>query len=296
MQGNYISIAEFEQYKSNEATSALSVLDMNLRNENKLNQAAARMLGFSSYEAIEPMLAYERSIREGIVAEPSCPYQACRPVLRHKNILIVLDSQENRIFGRALNPGEERANIQHWNSTDQIELPRALDFFDQAPTDVTCKREDGNGFRYCATYTSKSTNKAIIIDAQATGEGIVLNVYRLLNDGDTEEVDSFGLMFTDALDETAETSVNQAALRYEAGEAAEDNVVYRWLKKVVDDYGSPRLLSIDAYDWKDDRLPPTELIFHSEAQARAFVSDNEFDYDEEDFEDLVLIRQTKTEV
>lgn len=52
----FITRTEFEAFKQNEASNALSVIDIHLKNENKLNQFAARALGWSSFEALEVQL------------------------------------------------------------------------------------------------------------------------------------------------------------------------------------------------------------------------------------------------
>lgn len=44
--------------------------------------------------------------------------------------------------------------------------------------------------------------------------------------------------------------------------------------------------------WQEDKPCPTNFLFASEARARAFREENEFDLSEEDFEGLVLVRRT----
>lgn len=293
MQGNYISIADFEQYKKNEAASALAVLDMNLRNPNLLNQAAARMLGFSSYEALQPMHQYERLIRDAVLFEPQCPYQGNRAVFRHKNILVVCDFQLNRVIAKALNPGEERGYLHFQNvSTDSgLSLPFP------APVEVNGAPRTNVGFSHgsiklgaVASYDTNRPKQPLVISVDMEGSGVRISIKQ-----SGEKTASAYLRCNSGVPDRAVCEVNQAALHFEQGDPSADRVIYRWKLKTLDDSGTPRLLNL-GQNWKDGEIPPTDLFFHSIAEAQAFRKDNNFDFEEEDFEGLVLVRQTNTEV
>lgn len=296
MQGTYISISEFEQYKANEAASALSVLDINLRNENLLNQSAARMLGFSSYEALQPMHERETLIKTKIVFDRSCPFQANRPVLRHANCLAVLDFENARILGRVLNDGDERECLDpQFDGVERVEFPSDL-HLSMADITSSASYNGADGFRYDMKFTSKAQpHLRLLVNAAATHEGLFVAAY--LEDTQTDELEDLGtlqLAYTDCLEENARETVNQAALKYLDGPKCFDHTYYQWMIEANRD-GELRYLSYGD-DWQEEGPAPTSFLFPSKARAIEFREESEFNLGPEDFEGLVLVRKTTAPV
>jgi hypothetical protein len=242
------------------------------------------MLGFSSYEALQPMHRWEQQIREGIVHELSCPFQGGRPVLRHKNTLVTVDLKKGVILGRVLNNGDEREFLSSGISGAQsIRIDGTLLLVvEESPESANRLNLSG--------YVDGKPHLKVLVNVIATQEGLVVNAYE--EDTDTGELDdlgSMGLDFSDAQEEDAIDTVNQAALKYTDGPKCIDNSFHQWMRE-VNEAGELRYLSYG--DWVEDKPAPTSFMFASEALARDFVTNNGFDLEPEDFEGLILVRRT----
>lgn len=295
MQGKYITREEFTHYQQHEMDSALGVLDINLRNDNLRNQVAARLLGFSSYEALQPMFNHEWNLFNTIVYERSCPYQGgYRPVLRHRNILVVVDFKKCKIFGRVLCTGQERDSVAHWNATESISLPSHISFGAQARVEEM-PTKPGENYRLRLSFAGDG-GFVLAVEAAVTNNGMVVrctmdNGGLHLEEGG-EYLGRLILDYKHCLEKDAMNNINQAALKFESGEPCFEKETYQWRIKAMDGANCPRLLTMSQADWRDDRLPPTDLIFSSVAEAQRFPYENDMDYEPEDFENLVLCRVT----
>ena len=107
MHGQLLSKEQFDSFIEKNVRPALNVVGTNLQNPNKLNQVAARMLGFGTYEEkLQPFHKRESNIRESIHFE-LCPFQGNRPTFKAHNVIVVLDEAEQAIYARILRGGEE---------------------------------------------------------------------------------------------------------------------------------------------------------------------------------------------
>lgn len=297
MQGDYISIADFEHYKATRALPALAVVGTNLRNENKLNQVAARMLGYSSYEALQPYHFREKAIREGVYAE-KCPIQRGLFTIKSRNIIAVFNGPAQKILVRVLFPGQEREVVTEENATQVIYLNAEDDLgydFTPLPESVYYS-EESEGKRLSFQFTSKNiakdssgvkgpvgpfTNQC---DAIATEEGLVLNLYADIH-GDYAELDSVALEYVDDVNEQQAAAVDQVSAPYLPQAAGTDGHFFHFRVIGADPNGQARLL---AQEWDDEMMPLTDFIFASKKEAKEFLDSEDWPYGWDDLQGLVL--------
>lgn len=302
MQGDYISIANFEHYKATRAKAALEVVGTNLRNENKLNQVAARMLGYSSYEALQPFHFREKAILEGVYAE-QCPIQRGLFTIKAKNIIAVFNAPAQKILVRVLFPGQEREVVTEENATRIIFLNAEDDLgYDFTPVvDSLAYNSEAEGNRLSFQFTSKNiakgkdgvkgpvgpfTNQC---DAIATDEGLILNLYADV-DGDFAELDSVALEYVDDVNAEQAAAVDQVTAPYMAQAAGLDGHFFHFRAVGADPNGQPRLL---AQEWDDKMMPLTDFIFASKKDAKDFLDSEDWPYGWDDLEGLVLTEVTQ---
>lgn len=296
MQGDYISIADFKHFKTTRALPALEVVGTNLRNENKLNQVAARMLGYSSYEALQPFHAREQAIREGVYAE-RCPIQGGRFTLKSRNLVVVFDKREQKILFRALFPGQEREAVTDQNATRVVLLNAEDDLtYDFAPVSDSLKQEsqpEGQrlSFEFVALANPLDDSSAVPCqcDAIATEEGLVVNLYVDIH-GDFSELDSVALEYIDDATPEQVAAVDQVSAPFAPQAAGLDGHFYHFRKVAIDHEGKTRLL---AQEWDDEMMPLTGFVFASKQEVREFLDEEDWSYGWGDLEGLVLCEVTR---
>lgn len=292
MQGDYISIADFEHYKTTRALPALEVVGTHLRNENKLNQVAARMLGYSSYEALQPLHFREKAIREGVFAE-KCPIQGGLFTIKSKNILAVFNGPAQKILVRVIYPGQEREVVTEENATRIIYLNAEDDLgYDFTPvTDSLKYADEAEGKRLSFQFTSKNIDKkgptgpfTNQCDAVATDEGLIINLYADVT-GEYAELDSVALEYVDDVSAEQAASVDQVTAPFMAQAAGLDGHFFHFRAIGSDPNGEPRLL---AQEWDDEMMPLTDFIFASKKEAKEFLDSEDWPYGWDDLDGLVL--------
>lgn len=284
----YLTPEQFKSYCEGEFRDSLAILDINLKNPNKLNQAAARALGWSSYEALQSMQERQVAIRDGI-AIMRCPYQMDRLTLKMKNIVMVFDGEFGEFYIKALSRGQEAMALHRANSL----AIDALGDNKKLPALISCEldKDDGWGSTRATLKTSFFT---VLINR--THEGVILDVFNA-DDTDFEDiVDTAGIMFCDnAMYEGEEDGVDlfspaeNVKLLGVAGEC------YQWanLSHDEDVYGEERHLLGKFCD--GDGVDLSELVFSTPEEAEDVLMSGDFG-SMEDVTDQggVLVKVTRT--
>lgn len=283
--GKFLSIADFESYIENNIKPALEVVGTNLRNPNKLNQVAARALGFSSYEALQPIHHREMMIKEKLYVE-KCPYQQNNVCIKAANILVVIDVSASKIRFRALNIGEECETVTDENEFTFIGMSGIdLDvhiseykFTDAGKSDLLYPQID-------VVFTSDDESHALVV--KRTDEGVIADV--IFNyKSDCGSADTAAVAFSDADGEDYE-DVNQAYASLNNPLPAADGEYYQWLEPTMTEDGL-RYLKINP----DEEICISELMFASPQIAIEAINSGEWAAYPEDVEDAVLVKVTKT--
>lgn len=304
MQGDFISIADFEHYKATRALPALEVVGTNLRNENKLNQVAARMLGYSSYEALQPYHFREKAIRDGVYAE-KCPIQGGLFTIKARNIIAVFNGPAQKILVRVLFPGQEREVVTEENSTRVIFLNESDSMgYEYTPItkSIVYHNEDEYprlSFMFSSRTLKEGASSSVAVmnqfDAVATHEGLLLNLYTEVDGEFFSELDSVALEYADEVSQEQSRAVDQVSAPFQPKAAGIDGHHFHFRRVVLDDNGQPRLL---AQEWTEEMMPLTDFIFANKEEAENFLDSEDWPYSREDveFDGLVLTEVTQTVV
>ncbi|MDK9790191.1 hypothetical protein [Vibrio sp. D431a] len=269
MQGKFITISEFEAFKANELSSVLSLLKMNLRNTNLLNQAAARGLGFTSYEALEPLFERENAIKNNFYIEKA-EEQGGRITVKSSNVIAVFDLHVDAIFCRTLISGEESTYLSKENSTktislkelsltDKIELSKALN----APAKNRCS----GGFEL-----RLDNEKSVKISRSKKSLNIKVG-------SQFEDLD-YDARGQSCADVDLVTPVKVKAC----------DAYYKFVKQVTVD-GEAMFLHLDSSGYEVDL---SSLKFTSPEEARLAIEGEVWGWNSEDVEGAVLVRVEMT--
>lgn len=287
MQGQLLSKEQFDNFIEQNVRPALHVVGTNLQNPNKLNQVAARMLGFGTYEEkLQPFHKRESNIRERIHFE-LCPFQGNKPTFKAHNIIVVLDDAEQAIYARILRSGEETQRVVEDGDTFAIRYSS-----EDEPTpdfsNIVVTQGDGKvSFDFSVTFPNGDIDKNHFSMVR-THEGIIIDVYYDI-DASCVLYDSIGLMFSD-IDDDDYRWPEQAAFSVHAALPSCDGVYYQWLKPACFD-GETRFISIDTDEGSKPDL--SAMLFTSPQEAREAVLDGRFDFYPEDVDGCVIVRVDK---
>jgi hypothetical protein len=264
----YLNVADFEEYKRTRVANALGYVSSATKNPNTANQVAARMLGWGSYEAMQPRHAREESIKSGVHWE-MCPFQGGRLTIKAGNIVVVLDPHESALIGRALLPMEESQYL----CADNMD---ASCYFQEKK--INLERLNAEAIKNHPRYTNEGGRAHIFIpftqgnevvygelSITRTYEGLIIDLFE--GEGDNVvHYDSIALMFTDAdfSDEDEITAVDQANVYYAAPlqHGDKSGAVYRWMRRVDVD-GAYRALTF----FPGEEINISDLLFDSYEKA-----------------------------
>ena len=299
MQGQLLSISDFEQYIENNTKPALQLVGTNLKKPGKLNQVAARMLGFKTYEEkLQPFHARERKITDSVHFE-RCPHQGNRPTFKALNIIVVLDEAGQCIRARLLRAGEELEYVTEDNQTHAIRYDH-----EDEPTpsfnNVVIENandwdfERGNDqqhritFHFTVTLPDGSTEQNYFALTR-TYEGIIIDTYYDL-EREHDCYDSMGLMFSD-IDDDDYVWPNQALADINHTLSAAEGDYYQWLKPAVID-GERRFLAIDTDGGSKPNI--SGMLFDSPKAAKDAILDGRWDFEPEDMDGCVIVHVRKS--
>lgn len=287
MHGQLLSKEQFDSYIEKNVRPALNVVGTNLQNPNKLNQVAARMLGFGTYEEkLQPFHKRESNIRESIHFE-LCPFQGDRPTFKALNAIVVLDEAEQAIYARILRGGEEAQRVTEDGDTYAIRYGHK-DEPTPSFSNITVAQDNGKvSFDFPVTLPNGDIEKNHFSMVR-THEGIIIDVYYDI-DASCEVYDSIGLMFSDIEDDDYRFP-DQASVAVHAALPSCDGAYYQWLKPVSFD-GETRFITIDTDGGSKPNL--SAMLFTSPQEAREAVLDGRFDFHPEDVDGCVIVRVDK---
>lgn len=278
----YLNADEFQDYCEREFRDSLAILDINLKNPNKLNQAASRALGWPCYEALKAMQDREHAIKEGI-AIMRCESQLDRLTLKMKNVVVVFDGEFGELYIKAVGHGQEWMPLGRNNSLsldmlgDNKKLPAVL----------SCDVDEDDSTR----ATLKTSFFTVLINR--THEGVILDVFDA-EDTDFEEcVDTAGVMFFEDAEIDGEEELvdlfspaEDIRLKGLAGES------YQWAKIVYNDDEEHELVPFNP----GNEMDASEFVFETPEQAELALYDGTLGIQPEDIadEEGVLIRTLRT--
>lgn len=282
---NYLSINAFDAYIENNVKPALAVVGTNLKNPNKLNQVAAKMLGYNSYEAIQPRHHRERMIRAKLFVE-RCPFQNNRVTIKAGNILIVFDNDACKIRFRALKPGQECELVNDHNEftaidfTDmplEMNLPLSEYRFSDVDKHLLDPQVD------VIFHDTMGAEHAFVF--KRTYEGVIMDaIYDYKASAGTME--SRAVAFDDADAEDYE-AVDQANASFTDPLPAIDGEHYQWLQPIMTEHGL-RYMKIN----EEEEICLSDLYFKTPADAILALEDGQWGAYPEDVEDAVLVKTT----
>lgn len=286
MQKSYVSISEFNQFKTFKALPALRMLGINPEYTNKLNDFAALMLGYANYEALQPLHSRENAIRNHLYNEV-CVFQRNQWTIKASNILIVFDEVSQVIRLRALMPGEETELVTSSNQSASA----SLSDFGEGIFDGLYFISNEVESRLSAMIRNTNDDSFYFhVDIVRTDEGVNLKIYKNHYDeqSNTEVFSEVGVMFSD-VENLFDQNVDQVSVKYRKELPSIDGVYYQWLKPVIED-GEERYLYIEDIG---DGPNLSELMFKSYKEAAHAVELEIWGYGTEDVEDCVIVKVTK---
>jgi hypothetical protein len=227
---NYLSLADFKRYIESNVKSALEIVGTELKNPNKLNLIAAKMLGYKSYEAIQPLHHREKMINEALHVE-RCTFQNNRITIKATNIIVVFDHIESKIFFRPLSSGQEFEFVNEDNcfnlfdlgdiqiNTDIVEYKLSLASKELLNPQVDVVFKDAKGGEHA--FLVKRTYEGLIFD--------IIYDYK----GDSGSMGTHSVAFDDA---DTEHLADQISPLLNRTLPSDDGEYYQWLKKIeIDD-------------------------------------------------------------
>lgn len=290
MQKDYASIAQFEQFKIDRALPALSVVGVNLKNKNKLDNVAAIMLGYLNYSALQPLHLRERRIRNHFYME-ECQFQQGNKTIKAANILVVFDSANKVIRFRALAPKEEAEQVTDLNQFSYMPFDgpvESVGFF----SDIRISPDNDNDDPSCLSIIMllpDATGQVAeyTADIIRTEEGLVLNVFTQSN-GDWVEFDTMDIAFDDA-DSAIYELVDQAAAPYLSSLSSIHGEYYQWLMPTQSESG----IEHHHIDKGGDYHALSALQFATYDEAVAAVVEGAYGYGASDVEGAIIVKVNK---
>lgn len=296
MQGKYLSKTDFDLFIENEAKPLLKYLKLEPKKKNLLNQFAARMLKFSSYEAIQPFHQKEKILSESLVVE-NCPVQGGRLTIKSTGVVVVVDTEKRLVMLRYLKSGEEGLYISPSSDTQCINYsPENSNDFERVelnPSHVNVEESDSGAIIATLSFVQKDSQKNdefCALSVTKTYEGIICDMaYSSNAGGDAEFIDTMAVCYSD-YDED-EHNTNLAAPLNSLLLPKSDGDYYQWLKPVFID-GELRYIKVDSE--KVNEIDLSDILFDSQSAAIEAVRNNTFGYTEECVSGFAIVKVTKT--
>lgn len=275
-----------EEYITTQLKPALLLVGTNLVNKSKCNQMAARLMGYASYESLEPLLKAEKEIKEAIYSG-SCKHQSNNHTFKAGNALFVFDASNGSICMKGLTPRTETHHVCE-NSCDDALLFASLKM-DMSNIEVSKEISLSGSPSLSFNLKGIDENGAIVLfDCQIarTSEGVIFDVYF------SESGDLYGTLALSFCDYSGHESVDQYKAMFANTLNSADGDYFHWVLKVNTEYGLRYLRTRTAEGME---FPLSDLIFNTVEEAKEALESGAFGYTSEDYEDgeLVLVNVQK---
>ncbi|MGD1524102.1 hypothetical protein [Vibrio harveyi] len=187
-----ITNASFKVHQDHFLSVCSDILDMNIKNPNLQNELTARLMGYDSYNAVQPSLKED----DEIINELSFSERYTGFVeVKSMNILLQIDFERSVIRGRAFNNEDWNQNLSDMNSMLWVNLSsHGVDLEGSNWRIVKCKRSDED---FVVAFTISNQRRDIAnIDFHRTKSGISFEVMEILDNGELQDLTYQELKFS----------------------------------------------------------------------------------------------------
>lgn len=201
-----------------------------LKNPNKLNLIAAKMLGYKSYEALQPLHHREKMIQHALHVE-RCPFQNNRITIKAANIIVVFDDVENKIFFRPLSTGQEAEYVNEENCFNFFNFGELKMNMDAAEYQLSLPSKYLLDPQIDAVFTDAEGGEHAFL-VKRTYEGLIFDIIYDYK-GDAGSMDTHAAAFDDA---DTDHFADQVSPLLNRTLPSNDGEYYQWLTKIeIDD-------------------------------------------------------------